>query len=275
MTAATASSFLTRNLNFGTGKGNGLQLGLITNLIESDLNRDWQSTLISLANIGYKYLEFNTIADVPRERIKPFLKEIGIKPLSGGDAMANLKKADKFKKMVDDALFYEKRYLICYWPWMDNGDNKKLDDFKRTAAELNELGEKCSSQGLTFAFHNHNKEFIQVTKSTCGYEILLEQTDPGKVTMLLDLYWATKGGGDVIRLFKQYAGRFDLLHIKDMDKTPLRGMTCPGYGTLDFQSLLSSAKTSGVKYFVVEVDHNEQPMNCAAESFKYLDGLDI
>jgi hypothetical protein len=35
--------------------------------------------------------------------------------------MGQMKKDAEFNKMVEEALFFEKKYLVCYWPWMDSG----------------------------------------------------------------------------------------------------------------------------------------------------------
>jgi sugar phosphate isomerase/epimerase len=125
---------------------------------------------------------------------------------------------------------------------MDSGDNKKLDDFKKAADEMNKLGEQVNKSGLRFAFHNHDKEFVGVEGYKWGYEVFLKETDPEKVAMLLDLYRITKGGGDPVQLLKQYSNRFEIFHLKDMDKTSEKSFTCPGYGIIDFNKFLQRQK---------------------------------
>ena len=121
---------------------------------------------------------------------------------------------------------------------MDSGNDKKLDDFKKVAEDLNILGEQCNKNGIRLAMHNHDKEFVPVQGYEWGYEVLLKETDADKVVMMLDLYWVTKGGGDPIQLLKNYPDRFELFHVKDMDKTPEKSFTCPGYGSIDFKKIL-------------------------------------
>jgi hypothetical protein len=51
------------------------------------------------------------------------------------------------------------------------------DDFRRTAAKANEIGEKAKAVGLKYAYHNHNFEFRDLGGGKTGYEILLQETD--------------------------------------------------------------------------------------------------
>lgn len=71
--------------------------------------------------------------------------------------------------------------------------------------------------------------------------------------MLLDLYWVTKGGGDLIHLLKNYPDRFELFPVKDMDKTPEKSFTCPGHGIIDFKKIFSEAKKTNIKHYIVEI----------------------
>ncbi|GEO11891.1 sugar phosphate isomerase/epimerase family protein [Segetibacter aerophilus] len=246
---------------------------MIVNVIGDELKKDWQGTLRTVAEIGYDNLEFSGYYGDNREQFKKFMKDIGLKPLSAGSSLGQMKKEDALKKMIDDALYLEKKYLVCYWPWMDSGDNKKLDDFKKAADEMNKLGEQVNKAGLRFAFHNHDKEFVEVAGYKWGYEVFLKETDPSKVAMLLDLYWITKGGGDPVQLLQQYPKRFELFHVKDMDKTSEKSFTCPGYGIIDFKRIFAEAKKAGVKHYIVEIDKAPNPMQCIKDSYAYLNNL--
>lgn len=48
------------------------------------------------------------------------------------------------------------------------------------------------------------------------YDIYMKELDPNYVTMELDLFWANKTSQDPVEMFKEYPGRFQLLHFKDM-----------------------------------------------------------
>lgn len=249
------------------------EIGLILNVLQKELKADWEGTLRKVAAMGYRNLEFNNYYGESAASFKQFLKEVELKPLAGGNSMAQMKKEPVFSKMVEEAHFFQKKYLICYWPWMDSGENKKLDDFKKVAEDLNNLGEMCNKNNIRLAMHNHDKEFVPVQGFEWGYEVILNDTDPAKVVMMLDLYWITKGGGDPIRLLKSYPDRFELFHVKDMDNTPGKSFTCPGYGIIEFKKIFAQAKKTNIKYYIVEVDETDNPMNCVQDSIVYLKKL--
>jgi sugar phosphate isomerase/epimerase len=246
------------------------EIGLILGVLQKELKADWEGTLRKVAAMGYTQLEFGTHYGESAATFKQFLKEVGLKPVAAGSSMAQMKKADVFARMVEQAQFFGKKYLVCYWPWMDSGDNKKLDDFKKAAEDLNNLGELCHKNGLRLAMHNHDKEFVPVQGYQWGYEVLLKETDPARVVMLLDLYWITKGGGDPVQFLKNYPDRFELFHVKDMAKTPEKVYTCPGYGSIDFKSIFAQAKKTKIRHYIVEIDQAENPLTCVGDSISYL-----
>ena len=249
-------------------------IGLITGVIAEELKKDWEQTLRKVAAIGYTQLEFGKYYGNDIAYFKKLLKEIGLQPIAGGAAMAQMRKEDELKKMIDDALLLDKKYVVCYWPWMDNGSNKKLDDFKKASDDLNRVGEVCNKGGIRLAFHNHDQEFVKVDGGyQWGYDVIMKETDPAKVGILLDLYWCTKGGGDAIEILKKNPGRVEMFHVKDMDNTPEKLYTCPGYGTIDFKKIFAQSVKSGVKYYTVEIDENPNPMKCIEDSYRYLKAL--
>jgi sugar phosphate isomerase/epimerase len=245
-------------------------LGLITGVIREEIKNDYKVALRKVADIGYTYLEMGNFLGPSREEFRTFLKDINLIPIAGGTSIPDMMDKDKLEKMVEDALIMEKKYLICYWPWLDGGTDKKLNDFLEAAERLNNVGEECKSMGIKFAFHNHEKEFVPVEGYRWGYEVILENTDPALVDMQLDLYWIIFGGGDPNYLFENYPGRFKIFHIKDMEDTSEKLYTCPGYGAIDFVKIFSKSRKAGVKYYIVEIDRHPKPMQCIEDSYNYL-----
>lgn len=249
------------------------KIGLIGGVILDEIEKDYQATLRKVADIGYTYYEFGNFLGPSIEDFKFFLKEVGLVPLAGGGSLAQMTNEDNLKKMVDDALAIGKKYMVCYWPWMDGGENKTLDDFRIAAERMNQLGEHCNRMGIRFAMHNHDKEFVPVEGYRWGYEVMLRETDPRLVTMQLDLYWIIKGGGDPLVLIEEYPGRYEMFHVKDMEDSEEKRYTCPGYGVIDFVSIFAKSKQAGVKYYIVEIDQHPEPIWCIEESYQYMKRL--
>ena len=249
------------------------EIGLIGGVIRDELKNDWEGTLRKVASIGYNFLEHSGYFGDDINYFKSFMKEVGLQSKVAGSAMSSMMDTELLKKMIAEELDLGKEYLTCYWPWLDDGTNKNLDDFKLASERLNEIGKVCKEGGIRFSFHNHDKEFVPVEGHEFGYDVMLKETDPKYVAMQLDLYWITKGGGDPIKVLKEHGNRIELFHVKDMDQTKERGLTCPGYGIIDFAAIFSEAKEVGVKYYIVEIDRHESPIQCIEDSYKYLSEL--
>ena len=129
--------------------------GLITNVVRTMMEKDHRQTMSLLAEMGYKFLEFGgTYGESPAE-LKRFMDGIGLTPLAGGTNMAGLL-GDGLEKSIEACLEMQKKYLVCYWPWMDGGENPTMDQVKFAVEEFRRIGEKCREAGLGFAFHNHD-----------------------------------------------------------------------------------------------------------------------
>jgi sugar phosphate isomerase/epimerase len=250
--------------------------GLISNVVQNLMQEDHRATMSMLADMGYSYLEFGgTYGEDPAELIQ-FMSNIGLVPLAGGTSIVGMQGKD-LKTIMDDCLVMGKKYLVCYWPWMDGGDHPTWDQVNFAVDEFHRIGEECNKQGLRFAFHNHEKEF-KVIDNQVIYAYMLENTDPELVTMEVDLYWAHKGGADIREYFKKYPGRFELVHAKDSYDSPdLRSFACVGSGIINFPDLFSYREVGGFKHIVVEHDQpgagNEKA--CAQSSINYLKSLDF
>lgn len=242
-------------------------------LLGEPLKQDWEGTLRKLAAIGYKYIESGAIFGEDPDYYRKFLAEVGLIGFTGSINMAGLLNEEELTKKIDELLEWDRKYLICYWPWLDDATNKKLDDFRNMADQFNKAGQICKNRGVRLALHNHDKEFVNVGNDKFGIEVFLENTDPELVTVELDLYWCKFGGGDPVDLIQKYPGRFEIYHVKDMDDTPERYFECPGSGIIDFPEIFKYSNISGVEYYIVEVDRYPNPMPCMESSFKYLDGL--
>jgi sugar phosphate isomerase/epimerase len=253
-----------------TGKRHLKDIGLQLLTVSAEMEKDWKTTLRKVAEIGYQYLEFGDAYGGSVPEFKAFVKESGLVCLAGGAAIGEWKKSAD--AIIESSVELGKKWLMCYWPWEDSPENKTLDDWKRMAESLNPIGEKVRKAGLAFAYHNHDLEF-KVTQEKIPYDILLQNTDPSLVGMMIDLYWIEKGGQKPIPYFEKYPGRFPLWHAKDMDKTPDRSFSCVGLGILDFPSIFDKADLAGMKYVFVEHDKPEDGIECARVSFDYLKKL--
>lgn len=276
----------------------GIQLYTLTSL----MSEDPKGTLQKVAAIGYKELE---TAATPKgyyygfkpKELADMIKNMGMhwrshhvmgapfnmgrmqaaaKQMSAGDSVRAKQMAERFKffstmptlkndyqKLVDEAAEGGLSYLVCA-----SIPVSTLDEIKTAVDVFNKTGEACKKAGLQFAYHNHTTEFDQV-EGKRPFDYILSNTDKALVKMELDLAWATKANQDPLELFKQHPGRFELWHVKDLDKTT-KNPTEVGNGFIDFKRIFNNIKDSGMKYFFVEQDGAPKPLEDVTISYNNL-----
>jgi sugar phosphate isomerase/epimerase len=175
-------------------------------------------------------------------------------------------------KSIDRCHLLDNKYIVCYWPWTDDGRNKKFDDWKQVAEKLNKGGEICKKNGLQLLFHNHDIEFM-LTEGQIPFDILMANLDKNLVNIELDLYWITKGEHSAVEYIKKYPGWYPVFHVKDMDHTSEKSFACPGEGRINFPEIFKLHEIAGVKHYIVEHDRPANPRECITASARYLSEL--
>ncbi|WP_169728581.1 sugar phosphate isomerase/epimerase family protein [Comamonas composti] len=160
-----------------------------------------------------------------------------------------------------------------------------VSDFQRVAERANRIAELTLRAGFSYAYHNHNFEFLDLGNGVCGYDVLLRETDPRYVKFELDCGWMSFAGGNVCSYLQRHAGRFSSLHIKNfdrighsstLDKTASSHLTELGTGVIDYRPILDLALAQGLSYLIVEHDpRNGVPisMDMVQREFDFLNGL--
>jgi sugar phosphate isomerase/epimerase len=130
------------------------------------------------------------------------------------------------------------------------------------ADRLNDLGRKAKVAGLQYAYHNHNFEFRKLDGDRIGYDVLLKYTDPALVAFEPDCGWMAAAEYNPIEYFRQYPGRYRMLHIKDFvaTKGPSTSLakderpqgTELGRGHIDYKPILLAAAKAGIHDYYVE-----------------------
>lgn len=271
-TLAVTGSMLLPKILFAAEKEKSIGIQLYT--IRDAVKADFLGTLERIAEIGYNAVEAAGYAEGkfygynPKEYNEICL-DLGLYPQSSHTAV-NLENADK---VIESTLTAGMSYLVL--PWIGRERRMSVDTYKQLAEELNQIGEKCTANGLLFAYHNHAFEFEKMAE-IIPYDLLLAETDPENVSMQLDMYWMVYGGCQPMDYFKKYPGRFPLWHVKDMDNTEKRKSTEVGNGIIDFEELFANRELAGLKNIYVEQESFKMdPFESIQQSFEYLNGMEF
>jgi sugar phosphate isomerase/epimerase len=241
-------------------------IGLQLYTVRKELEKDFESTLRKVAATGYRKVEFAGYYNRTPSQVKLILNNAGLSSPSTHLSLQTI--AHDLGRAIESAKVIGHRYLVL--GYLQPEERKSLDDYKALADLLNRAGEDCRKAKLQLAYHNHDFEFAS-TNGQVPYDLLLRSTDRELVKMELDLYWITKARRRPEDYFTQYPGRFELLHIKDMDRTPKRFFTEVGRGTIDFPRILAQSRQAGVKHYFVEQDEiSGSPFESIKTSYDYL-----
>jgi sugar phosphate isomerase/epimerase len=100
---------------------------------------------------------------------------------------------------------------------------------------------------------------------------MLELLDPKLIAMEMDLFWVVNVGKNPLAYFQKYPGRFELWHVKDMDKVNKENNADVGTGSIDYAALFANAKKAGMKHFFMEQEtYPSSPIESTKKSIDYL-----
>jgi len=239
--------------------------------VRAEMAKDFEGSLEKVAAIGYKEVEFAGYYNKSPKDVRAVLDRYGLAAPSAHMPLADIQ--TKLDQTIETVKAVGHQFLIC--PYLEDKDRRTLDDYKRHAETFNRAGEACRKAGVHFGYHNHDFEF-GAKDGKLPYDLLLEETDKDLVKMELDLYWISKAGQDPIAYIDKHKDRFALFHVKDMDKTPKRGITEVGRGVIDFKSIFAKAPKGAIKHYFVEQDTCPgSPFDSIKNSFDYLKQLEF
>lgn len=141
------------------------------------------------------------------------------------------------------------------------------------ARRLAEAGKPIVEAGLTFGWHNHDFEMVDLGGGTCAEDLIAE----AGVSLELDLGWVFRAGIDPVAAINNYGDRVKALHVKDRaakgQNPDQDGWATIGQGVMDWPAILSAARAQGVELFVVENDHPADDVEFLGRSASYLKSL--
>jgi len=152
-----------------------------------------------------------------------------------------------------------------------------LDEARRTAELANRIGEQARRAELQYVYHNHDFEFAEQPGGAIGYDLLLNETDPGLVQYEIDCGWMVVGGRDPRDYFARYPGRFPMIHVKDFLPAALHGGAHAGaelgHGMIDYGPIFAAAEKAGLRHYFAEQEGPFTRMSqieAARQAYDYL-----
>jgi sugar phosphate isomerase/epimerase len=242
----------------------GLQLYMVSERLE----KNFEGTLQSVHQIGYREVETAGALNKPAAHWRASLGNAGLRcpsvHLSGDEPVSAMM---DFAKELGATYVVTALYLLNRTP--DDASyrrmlaNLTLDDYKRMAEQCNRLGEQAKQRNLQLAYHNTNSEF-EPKSGQMGYDTLLAETDVDLVKLELDCGWMIAGGRDPTEYLSAYPERYRMLHAKDFIAVGkptygLREGDDPksaelGRGIIDYVPIVAAGRRAGIEHYFVDAE---------------------
>lgn len=266
-----------------TGLPIGLQLYTLGEIANSDLD----GALIKVARIGFKTIE---LAGFPADQVASIRGSADRAGLHITSVHLGPEARDGYVGLDEDPGQLAARIhtlgatvVVLPGPLLRYSSGKSppsLDDWKRTAAFLNERGAALRREGLLLAYHNHNPEFAPI-EGTTGFDVIARETDPKLVIFEMDAGWVRAAGLDPVVLLSRYTSRFRLMHVKDISASTHVNFewsmesTEVGQGIIDWPRVIAAAYKAGVTQYFVEQEppFKKDRFASIADSFEFLSSI--
>jgi sugar phosphate isomerase/epimerase len=234
--------------------------------VRDELARDFQGTVRRVAEIGYAGVELAGTGGLTADEMSALLQETGLK-VAGSHVGLDVLQKDTEAIAEYYGAIGARHVGVPALP----RDLHNPQGFRQAAQAMNRVGAALKAAGITLYYHNHAFEFDTVDGER-GIDILYGETDPELVTLEADVYWFAYADQDPAALIRQYAGRFELVHLKDMTGSgDERTFAEVGQGHIDFEPIFAASEAQGVQWYIVEQDRCAGPsMESARTSYENL-----
>ncbi|SMR71045.1 Sugar phosphate isomerase/epimerase [Aliiroseovarius halocynthiae] len=154
-------------------------------------------------------------------------------------------------------------------PYLDADDRPtNRAGWEAFAQRLCAAGKPLQDAGLTFGWHNHDFELVDLGDGTTPLGIIAAASPDMKLE--LDLGWVVRAGLDPVDVIKTFGSQIHTAHIKDVapagDCTDEDGWADVGYGTTDWAAIHAALQAAGVTRYVVEHDNPNDHQRFASRS---------
>ena len=270
------------------------KVGLQVYSVRNDMEKDFEGTLKAVKDMGYDYVEFAGFFGKSADEVKEILDRLGLTAISVHEGTQN------FNEKGQEAIDYLKAIGVkyCAIPWynkddMENKWDEMIADFKNYSKALKDAG-------IKLLYHNHDFEFKKINGEYM-MDRLYKELDSSVLDPEFDTCWVHYAGENPCEYIEKYAGRVEVIHLKDFvcknlgggpvyalidkDGNEIKGtkedngfeFRPVGSGIQKFPAILEAAEKSGTEIVIVEQDQfvGIEPLEGVKQSREYLKSLGL
>jgi sugar phosphate isomerase/epimerase len=230
--------------------------------------KDLADTLKKAREMGWEYVQWSGMPNLPAEKIRAALDTAGLKAIAAHVGI------ETFEQDFDAN--------VKFWKTVGNKDlapggmmsdcKADLEGWLKGAQRLDALGAKLRAAGFRLSYHNHNFEFGKFPgDDRRKIDILMQATKPENLCAELDLAWVLVGGADPATYIRKYKGRCPTVHAKDVVLAQKQHFTPLGQGEQNWPEIFAAGDEAGIEWYIYEQDSGEgSPFDFAHASYEFL-----
>ncbi len=245
-----------------------------------------EKTLVELAQIGFKGVEFQVHFGLKPAEIKRMLGAAGL-AAAGSHVPCRDFGPERIKAACEFHLGYGNNLLICAGDGNFPRPGEDVDEFlKRLVEHYNRGAELAAKYGCRIGLHNHRHEFDLTLKDGTTYWDYFFSHVGEKVCMEQDVGWTTCAGVDPCEQWRKYPHRSITFHAKEDNgwKKGINGRNVkkfdgilgrpaqPGGRGVDWDKVAAAADRDGIKWWIIECEKHFNSLDVVRQSFAFLHG---
>jgi sugar phosphate isomerase/epimerase len=225
------------------------------------------TTFARVRALGYRSVQVSGMGPIAPERLRE---------IAAANDLSICVTHTAFDRLLHDldAVMADHRLWGCRFVGlgaMPDAYRGSLEGARRFVADIAPVARRLAAEGFRFVYHNHHFEFEKFD-GVSSMDVLFQETDPRDFGFLMDTYWVQFAGHDPLKWIRKFAGRMDVIHLKDV--MVHKGETVygeVGSGNLDWDAIVAACRETGVTWYAVEQDDCPgDPFDSLAKSLRFL-----
>jgi sugar phosphate isomerase/epimerase len=242
------------------------RVGLMLYTIREDCARDFESSLRTVAELGYDGVELFDLHGHDAATVRGWLDDLGLEVAGRHAGLGALE--DDLPALAEELRALGSDRIVLSWI-----DPPQTAAEGRAACErIEAVARNTHDYGLRFGFHNH---WSEVPPLDGGDSVLeeLRRLPPELLWFELDLGWAWEAEADPVDLLRRMRDRSPVVHVKDLRARGTREYCPVGDGAVGYERVLPAAVELGVEWLLVEQDEIDgEPFAAIARSLAAVRG---
>ena len=272
------------------------KIGLQLYSIREDMEKDMDSALRQVKEMGYDCVEFAGYFGHSAEEVKAILDKYGLECVSVHQAPQLF--VDEGQKAVDYIKTLGVKYAAV--PWYEKDKLAGSPEWDNTVKMFTDVAELLKKNGIKMMYHNHDFEFNKVDGKFI-LDWIYDTIPQDLIEPEVDTCWVHYAGYNPAEYLLKYSGRINIVHLKDFACKNLGGgpvyalidedgnekkgskedngfeFRPVGHGIQDIPSIIEASEKAGASVLIVEQDQSNDrpPMEAAKMSREYLKSLGL